>query len=94
MIAQPSPASAPDRFTNLRPAAPPATPRSAPRPEGAPPPRLRPLGEQVAELEREAIRTALMATGGNRVATARLLRMSRAALYERLARWPELAGGR
>ena len=78
----------------LLPAAPPATPRSAPRPEGAPPPRLRPLGEQVAELEREAIRTALMATGGNRVATARLLRMSRAALYERLARWPELAGGR
>ena len=52
--------------------------------------RLRPLAEQVAEVERAALAAALAATGGNRVATARLLRMSRAALYERLARWPEL----
>jgi len=52
---------------------------------------LRPLAEQVAELERAAIGAALRASGGNRVATARLLGMSRAALYERLARWPELA---
>ncbi len=68
-------------------AAPPAARR-----EGAPPPLLRPLADQVAELERQAIRTALMATGGNRVAAARLLKMSRAALYDRLERWPELAG--
>jgi DNA-binding NtrC family response regulator len=44
----------------------------------------------VAEVERAALAAALAATGGNRLATARLLRMSRAALYERLARWPEL----
>jgi transcriptional regulator with PAS, ATPase and Fis domain len=69
-----------------------AAPLRAPRPEGTPPPLLRPLDEQVAELERQAIRTALMATGGNRVATAKLLKMSRAALYDRLARWPDLAG--
>ncbi len=52
--------------------------------------RLRPLADQVAEVERAALAAALAATGGNRVAAARLLRMSRAALYERLARWPEL----
>jgi transcriptional regulator with PAS, ATPase and Fis domain len=85
-------------------AAPLAPPRAAPprlaaplrpaRAEGAPPPLLRPLAEQVAELERQAIRTALMATGGNRVAAARLLKMSRAALYDRLQRWPGLDGGR
>ena len=56
--------------------------------------RLRPLAEQVAEVERAALAAALAATGGNRVATARLLRMSRAALYERLARWPELGARR
>jgi DNA-binding NtrC family response regulator len=78
----------------------PAPPRPAPEPapaaaarrEGAPPALLRPLADQVADLERQAIRTALMATSGNRVAAARLLKMSRAALYDRLERWPELAG--
>ena len=55
--------------------------------------RVRPLGEQVAEIERAAIATALQATGGNRVAAARRLGMSRAALYDRLARWPDLASG-
>ncbi len=56
---------------------------------------LRPLADQVAEVERRAIAQALAATGGNRVAAARLLGMSRAALYDRLARWPGLipAGG-
>ncbi|MBE0546872.1 MAG: hypothetical protein IH627_04260, partial [Rubrivivax sp.] len=34
---------------------------------------------------------ALRANGGNRVLAARQLRMSRAALYDRLERWPELA---
>jgi transcriptional regulator with PAS, ATPase and Fis domain len=61
---------------------------------GGPDARLRPLAEQVAEVERAALAAALAATGGNRVATARLLRMSRAALYERLARWPELGARR
>ncbi|NLZ40330.1 MAG: sigma 54-interacting transcriptional regulator [Comamonadaceae bacterium] len=83
-------------------APPPAEPRGAAPPAGAAPPTpepssagdaplLRPLAQQVAELERAAIGAALRATRGNRVATARLLGMSRAALYERLARWPELA---
>jgi transcriptional regulator with PAS, ATPase and Fis domain len=51
---------------------------------------LRPLAEQVAEVERSAIATALRACAGNRVLAAKRLRMSRAALYDRLARWPEL----
>ena len=45
---------------------------------------LRPLGEQVAELERQAIQAALHATGGNKLAAAKLLGISRAKLYERL----------
>jgi transcriptional regulator with PAS, ATPase and Fis domain len=53
-------------------------------------PTLRTLAEQVAQTERAAIGQALRAHGGNRLRTARALGMSRAALYERLARWPEL----
>ncbi|HEX7889022.1 MAG TPA: helix-turn-helix domain-containing protein, partial [Ramlibacter sp.] len=45
---------------------------------------LRPLAEQVAEVERSAIQAALEATGGNKLAAARLLGISRAKLYERL----------
>ncbi|GAA4429889.1 sigma-54 interaction domain-containing protein [Acidovorax lacteus] len=45
---------------------------------------LRPLAEQVAELERKAIAAALKAHGGNKLATARQLGISRATLYERL----------
>jgi transcriptional regulator with PAS, ATPase and Fis domain len=45
---------------------------------------LRPLAEQVAEVERQAIQAAMDATGGNKVAAARLLGISRAKLYERL----------
>jgi transcriptional regulator with PAS, ATPase and Fis domain len=45
---------------------------------------LRPLAEQVAELERQAIQAALAATGGNKLAAARMLGISRAKLYERL----------
>jgi transcriptional regulator with PAS, ATPase and Fis domain len=48
------------------------------------------LPERRAELERDAIRSALAATGGNRVAAARLLKISRATLYEKLARYPDL----
>ncbi|MFO1327423.1 MAG: sigma 54-interacting transcriptional regulator [Rubrivivax sp.] len=70
---------------SLAPAAPlVATPGAAPAP-------MRPLAEQVEAVERAAIASALRATGGNKLATARLLRMSRAALYERLGRWPDLA---
>ena len=45
---------------------------------------LRPLADQVAELERTAIGAALAATGGNKVAAARMLGISRATLYGRL----------
>jgi DNA-binding NtrC family response regulator len=45
---------------------------------------LRPLAEQVADVEREAIQAAMAATGGNKVAAAKLLGISRAKLYERL----------
>jgi DNA-binding NtrC family response regulator len=50
----------------------------------------RPLSEQVADIERAAIAAALRSCGGNRVRAAQQLGMSRAALYDRLARWPEL----
>jgi transcriptional regulator with PAS, ATPase and Fis domain len=52
---------------------------------------VKPLPDQLADVERAAIAAALKATGGNRVAAAKMLRMSRAALYDRLARYPELA---
>ena len=45
---------------------------------------LRPLSQQIAELERSAIAAALASTGGNKLATARLLGIARATLYERL----------
>ncbi|WP_028605747.1 sigma-54 interaction domain-containing protein [Ottowia thiooxydans] len=45
---------------------------------------LRPLSEQVKELEQRAIGAAMKSTGGNKLATARLLGISRAKLYERL----------
>ena len=51
---------------------------------------VRPLAAQVAEVERAALQAALRASGGNRMAAARLLGVSRAWLYERLARWPDL----
>ena len=44
---------------------------------------LRPLSEQVAEVERQAIEAALTRTGGNKLAAAKLLGISRAKLYER-----------
>jgi len=51
----------------------------------------RPLPEQVAELERAAMAAALRSTAGNRMAAARMLKISRAAFYDKLARYPELA---
>ena len=64
-------------------------------PEPAPPDAsalLRPLAEQVAELEQRAIAAAMQTSGGNKLAAARLLGISRATLYERLdARQPRAA---
>jgi DNA-binding NtrC family response regulator len=61
----------------------------APLPSALPaagaPDALRPLAEQVAQLERVAIAAALQACGGNKVAAAKMLGISRATLYERLA---------
>jgi transcriptional regulator with PAS, ATPase and Fis domain len=56
----------------------------------AEPMRLRPLPELIEKVEREAIAQALTLTEGNRMAAARLLQISRASLYERLSRWPDL----
>ena len=62
--------------------APDVLPATVPTPAVAGP---RTLPEQIAELERSAIRAALQSTGGNRMAAARLLKISRAALYDKLA---------
>jgi len=81
--------------TSMRQPAVPLAPLAAQAAAPAPlPAALRPLSEQVAEVERAAIASALRASGGNRVLAARQLRMSRAALYDRLERWPELGGVR
>jgi DNA-binding NtrC family response regulator len=47
--------------------------------------QLRPLPLLIAELERSSIQSALAATGGNKVSAARMLGISRATLYEKLA---------
>jgi transcriptional regulator with PAS, ATPase and Fis domain len=49
------------------------------------PPAVRPLPQAIAELERSSIRSALEATQGNKMSAARLLGISRATLYEKLA---------
>ena len=72
----------------------PAALAAAPAPQPAAPAltsqAVAPLPELIEALERDAIARALKATGGNRMAAARLLQISRASLYERLARWPDL----
>jgi transcriptional regulator with PAS, ATPase and Fis domain len=77
----------------------PASPAAAPAPVSAPDvakPSVqrerKPLPQAVAELEEAAIRDALRATGGNKVAASRLLGISRATLYEKLATFPDMAG--
>jgi transcriptional regulator with PAS, ATPase and Fis domain len=56
------------------------------RPLAAPEPAvpIKPLPQAIAELEMRAIREALAATGGNKLAAAKLLGISRATLYEKL----------
>jgi len=44
----------------------------------------KPLPQAIAELEMRAIREALVATGGNKLAAAKLLGISRATLYDKL----------
>jgi DNA-binding NtrC family response regulator len=49
------------------------------------------LAERITELEHLAIAEALVHTGGNRTAAARLLGISRASLYDRLEAMGELS---
>ena len=49
---------------------------------------IKPLPQAIAELEARAIQEALAATGGNKVAAARLLGIARATLYGKLMRNP------
>jgi transcriptional regulator with PAS, ATPase and Fis domain len=51
----------------------------------SPHPTLRPLPQLIAELEFTSIRSALEATQGNKVSAAKLLGISRATLYGKLA---------
>jgi transcriptional regulator with PAS, ATPase and Fis domain len=60
------------------------TPQPVARVASPEPSAVRPLAEQVAEVERQAIAAALRACGGNKVAAARMLGIARATLYERL----------
>jgi transcriptional regulator with PAS, ATPase and Fis domain len=68
----------------------PALPGTKPAAADASLATVRPLPDRVAELEFAAMAEALAATGGNRLAAARLLGISRAAFYDKLARWPQL----
>jgi transcriptional regulator with PAS, ATPase and Fis domain len=72
------------RQSGIKQIAPQVTPSDAGLPRMAAAQALRPLAEQVAELERRAIEAALATTHGNKVAAAKLLGISRAKLYERL----------
>ncbi len=68
--------------------APVAAPAAKPTEAPPAPPRIagvKSLPQAVAELEAQAIREALAATGGNKLAASRLLGISRATLYEKLA---------
>ena len=62
-------------------------PRAGPEPERPQPDAgaVRPLPMAIAELEARSIREALAHTGGNKLAASRLLGISRATLYEKLA---------
>jgi len=66
------------------PAAAPVGPAATPAPAAAAPAARKPLPQAIAELEMRAIREALATTGGNKLAAAKLLGISRATLYEKL----------
>jgi transcriptional regulator with PAS, ATPase and Fis domain len=71
-----------------------AVPSALPEPDdgrGAPG-VITPLPQAIAELEARTIQAALAATGGNKLAASRLLGISRATLYEKLAAFGEGAG--
>ena len=68
--------------THVRASAPEA---AAPEPSIDPDPAVRPLAHAVLAAERLAIAAALKAEGGSKVAAARALGISRAALYQKLA---------
>jgi DNA-binding NtrC family response regulator len=55
---------------------------------------LRPQPQLIAEIERNSIESALVATGGNKASAAKLLGISRATLYERLAALKRLTADR
>jgi transcriptional regulator with PAS, ATPase and Fis domain len=79
----------PEHFLGLLPPAA-ALPAALRPPQSAAQPQLLgPLPEQIAALERRAIAAALAQTQGNKVAAARLLQISRAALYDKLALYGE-----
>ena len=61
------------------------TPATASVEDDPAPQSLRPLPQLIAEIERNSIESALAATGGNKASAAKLLGISRATLYERLA---------
>jgi transcriptional regulator with PAS, ATPase and Fis domain len=61
-----------------------AAPGPAAMPDAAAVLAVKPLPQAVAELEMRAIRDALVATGGNKVAAAKMLGIARATLYEKL----------
>ncbi len=66
----------------------PAAPALAGGPDAVLPVAIQPLPQAIAELEARAIDAALAATGGNKVAAARLLGIARATLYDKLpAAW-------
>lgn len=75
-----------------------AQPDTTPPPKLSPPPAAASAGEsptatlpaRKAALERAAIAHALQRTNGNRMAAARLLAISRATLYEKLSKYPDL----
>jgi transcriptional regulator with PAS, ATPase and Fis domain len=81
--ADPAAAVAPVERPVFLPAAVPAAPPAvvAASPASAP---IQPLAQAMAELQARAIDAALQATGGNKVAAARLLGIARATLYEKL----------
>ncbi|CAN5574223.1 sigma-54-dependent Fis family transcriptional regulator [soil metagenome] len=70
-----------EKISPVRPDLPAPTARTA---DGEAVAGLRPLAEQVADLEHRAIAAAMAATQGNKLAAARMLGISRATLYGRL----------